>query len=108
MILKKISKKLLKEQEVAATTPAAPKMTAEEFEEMLGASKRYNKYHDDIEKFVKKNREFLQKFGPMVEGNFKGIGQVLLAMQKGGSSVGEQFIKNTLMAVGLSKIVGGK
>ena len=82
-------------------------MTPEQFEKMLGASKRYNKYHDNIEGLIKNNYDGLVAMAAHLDKVFNNIGAIFGGLHKG-KKVGAQFIKNTLMAFGLASMVGKK
>ena len=58
-------------------------MSPEEFEKMLGATERYNKYHDGIESEINKNKAVIIIVpGSIHRWWFQGkCSQVLLAMQ---------------------------
>ena len=104
--LTNIIKKVIQEQETQEAQ--GTKMTAEEFEEMLGNSKRYNKFADDVWHWIKEYRKIFTGILPMLDNNFKAIGKVLLGLQRG-KKVGGDFIKNTLMAMGMASMFrGGK
>tara|TARA_R110000824_G_scaffold4236_5_gene20178 strand:+ start:948 stop:1574 length:627 start_codon:yes stop_codon:yes gene_type:complete len=95
------STKVIKEQNQGGA------MTPEQFEKMLGASKRYNKYHDNIEGLIKNNYDGLVAMAAHLDKVFNNIGAIFGGLHKG-KKVGAQFIKNTLMAFGLASMVGKK
>jgi len=100
--LTNIIKKVIQEQ--GDTGDTGGKMSAQEFEEMLGNSKRYNRYADWIEERIKLYNNIFTNILPMLDKNFKAIGQILAGLQKG-KKVGGDFIKNTLMAMGLASMM---
>ena len=79
-------------------------MSPEEFEKMLGASARYNKYHDSIESNIKANYTAINNMAGAIDKNFNVIGKILQGLHKG-KKVGAQFIQNTLLAMGLANMV---
>ena len=78
-------------------------MSAEEFEKMLGASKRYNKFADNVYSQTKALAKVFEGILPMLDKNFMIIGKVLAGLHRG-KKVGADFIKNTLMAMGMASM----
>ena len=100
--LTNIIKKVIQEQ--GDTGDTGGKMSAQEFEKMLGASKRYNKRADQIDKHIKTFGNIFQNILPMLDKNFMIIGKVLDGLHRG-KKVGRDFIKNTLMAMGMASMM---
>ena len=100
--LTNIIKKVIQEQ--GDTGDTGGKMSAQEFEEMLGNSKRYNKFADDVWGWLKEYKKIFVGILPMLDNNFKLIGKVLAGLHRG-KKVGRDFIKNTLMAMGMASMM---
>ena len=100
--LTNIIKKVIQEQ--GDTGDTGGKMSAQEFEEMLGNSKRYNNRADQVDKAIKTFGNIFQNILPKLDNDFKLIGKVLEGLHRG-KKVGGDFIKNTLMAMGMANMM---
>ena len=79
------------------------KMTDQEFDAMLNKNKRFKNQRNKTKAIV----DALLKWGEQLDKNFNAIGQILTGLQKG-KNVGASFIKNTLMAMGLARMMSKK